>query len=1336
MPDNSRQIGSGTQSYVLGDRRFVGINTNLPPNSLDVGYCQDITNMWVDGTALAPRPGWQAENTASLPDPIYGLLGYRTKDNQDNKVVFISGKAIYSHTVSNPVTTTNTHLGYGPWPDPSQVKLVQHGKYVYGVPGRGTDTGANPAYTGGCVFRTDGTNPIEYIPQIESVTTDGETYLQSKANVTGVVVKSIAARTDIDEAYLTSAESAFGKTALSGWPSTWSDNLLKNTTRTPTLSPIIPSGDFDGYDNAANSGNTYFAADWSSDGGASVTNIGTSGLAWAQDRFHKYVSVAPNSSTYTSAVGGTTKAILLDNSGEYIEQTVLNLPYEQWGPATSTSPIGLYNLQWYSFANIVKTEGSVKYSVTVTGIDSSSQDIAGCLYSKEFKQAYSLNESDWLLNNVIIDFREFTGQLNKIKIRFQSTAVIKQQDIVIDNIRFHASVAALSTSVDKPLNNAGLVSIKFKQENTNLNLRNASYVKNRSIRVLFSSTYQDLSTVDTLSFKWDFETGSVTDSGSYPNIVIGLQKNGSTAIAWSSIGVWDKENRYISFNLFRLSTDEKKSIQYIYIKFLEDVFKSDGTSFTTWEPSFGIGDMVRTGNSLTPNNTYEYAFTRWYPRSLTSKIAPDKLLADGKTADGYETNISDISNSITTTSALTAVSLQVNPLVSTGSIGYSIDMSKDRHKVVAVADATDADQHLVTHVPAEYQIRLISADAAPSITYIALDGTTVTPSWSNLSGTNYYYYTVPSTESGKIRYVTSVSNTVWLEHYVSFGKVNYYATVAASNTSISVTTPFVVNDPIVFTTTLGNITGGATYYVKTTTGTAITISASIGGATITPTVSTASGAFATIQRTDAAQYSHIIVYRRCSTIFPDGRFRLIAIIPYDPTTTGTQTITGKNWTATYNNTSSTTPGVITLADTIPDSDLLYIPELYQQGHIQEIGRDNLPIGASAIALFQSRLFISKGNVVYGTWELEQNQEYGIYTTTVPLLTEPGVQKKGVSFTVGGHQDKEIIRAMISSYAENIQQSNSTSTTLYILKDNSVSTIIGFDPTTFTVQLWIGTPGAGISAPQSVVNVDGMIMWLAVSGVIQYNAGQLIPRSTELRKLLSLDPTMRGPAGISKTFYQQSFMVYANRRIFLVSTSSNAGAANQTVWVFDLRTNGWVKWDTINSETFTSGCVLSFSDSIQYVIMGGTTGQLYRLSGSSDISTGGTTAPISWSVLTRQHGQTYSEGVAYHATNRAYQLDLHVQNVDGATALTSPTAVEVNWKVQNQLGAYNSSTNPNGISVGSTYKFIQNINRSAAIRSLGKDIKGTALQIQLSGSTTGTFYIHAVHLHCYDAAIQR
>jgi hypothetical protein len=153
-----------------------------------------------------------------------------------------------------------------------------------------------------------------------------------------------------------------------------------------------------------------------------------------------------------------------------------------------------------------------------------------------------------------------------------------------------------------------------------------------------------------------------------------------------------------------------------------------------------------------------------------------------------------------------------------------------------------------------------------------------------------------------------------------------------------------------------------------------------------------------------------------------------------------------------------------------------------------------------------------------------------------------------------------------------------------------------------------------------------------------------------------------------------------------------------------------------------------------VYAGGETGQLYRLAGTYDIQTGGTAIPITWSLLTRRHGQTYSEGQAYYAANRAYQLDLHVQNEDATTSPNS--SMTINWAVQNERGAYNVSTNPYGISVSGSYAFNQKQYKNIAIRSLGKDIKGSSLQIAINGVTSGYFCIHAIHVHCYDTAIAR
>jgi hypothetical protein len=188
-------------------------------------------------------------------------------------------------------------------------------------------------------------------------------------------------------------------------------------------------------------------------------------------------------------------------------------------------------------------------------------------------------------------------------------------------------------------------------------------------------------------------------------------------------------------------------------------------------------------------------------------------------------------------------------------------------------------------------------------------------------------------------------------------------------------------------------------------------------------------------------------------------------------------------------------------------------------------------------------------------------------------------------------------------------------------------------------------------------------------------------------------------------------------------------------VFDARTRGWVKWTTPSNVSFSSACTLTFSDDIQYVYTGSTDGQIYKLVGTADkLTASGADVDIAWSLTTRQHGQTYSEGIAYYALNKPIQLDLHVQNINAFKASTA--SLEMNWSIQNQNGVYAAGTNEYGISTSGTWYFAQRANATAAVRNIGRDVKGQALQMVLNGSSTGVFYLHGVHVHCYDANVPR
>jgi hypothetical protein len=224
--------------------------------------------------------------------------------------------------------------------------------------------------------------------------------------------------------------------------------------------------------------------------------------------------------------------------------------------------------------------------------------------------------------------------------------------------------------------------------------------------------------------------------------------------------------------------------------------------------------------------------------------------------------------------------------------------------------------------------------------------------------------------------------------------------------------------------------------------------------------------------------------------------------------------------------------------------------------------------------------------------------------------------------------------------------------------------------------------------------------------------------------------MAGAQSIDKSQYQASIVTTANKRIFLLSTASSAGASNQFVYVFDSRVKGWVKWKTVSDISMTAMTSLSFGDDVQYVYFGSTTGQLFKLDGTADKTTsGGSDVAIAWEFLSRLHGQTYSEGPNYYANNRPYQIDLHVDN-------QSAGSQGITWVIQNQNGPYNVTTAPTGASSTGTYTVAAYVNKSVAIRNIQRSLRGSSIQIKLSGSSTGKIYVRAVHLQMYDGNITR
>jgi hypothetical protein len=151
---STRKSSAGQQSFQLGDRTFIGIDTYTAPNRLLDGYFQSLQNMMVYGNALQPRNGWSTcwhSSTSTYNPgtgyPIYELTTLKSKGSR-SKLLFSSFNGtthgLYYYDTSTYGTLNNTYTeltdkrsgAVFSFPDSENVRMTQYGKYVYGVDGK------------------------------------------------------------------------------------------------------------------------------------------------------------------------------------------------------------------------------------------------------------------------------------------------------------------------------------------------------------------------------------------------------------------------------------------------------------------------------------------------------------------------------------------------------------------------------------------------------------------------------------------------------------------------------------------------------------------------------------------------------------------------------------------------------------------------------------------------------------------------------------------------------------------------------------------------------------------------------------------------------------------------------------------------------------------------------------------------------------------------------------------------------------------------------------------------------------------------------------------------
>jgi len=1257
MADNTRSANVVRQTYTFGDRRFIGIDTNTQPNNLQDGFLQRADNLWNDGGALVTRSGFQAQLDTAHSGEIHSMISYRRPDNTATDIIYALGNSstatstIYRYTKDNPSPVSlGTINGYAP-----NVRMVQHGKYIYGVPGTG----------GGSLFRYDGST-MESLPLVKAPYKDGVNLITPSTTVVTNQIKAITAGTDINNN-----------------PSTANFGMAFSNLTTGVYDLITGTSTNIGYTFEADiAGSNPSSATWTSAGSPTVKQYTSINAALAGDE---------TISNYATQTGN--KAVLLDGGSDSITKSITALPSYAFDGTTKTTALYALNCLMYN-NDTLDSRRNHGVLITVTGY-ATSTPIAGAVFTQTINPTVAQSTTDWKSISAIIDFRAFQGNLTRIDVKLQTAnqaqGTTDNKGVFVDNIGFYAIQSDMSYTAGDVTDDLGLVKIKAKQQNTNLLPSHAGYLRGTALQITVSGDY---SSKDTISLRMDFPEQYKNNR---PFISLGIKNTGASTVNWTGYGIYDPTKGYISWRIYGIAPASRNNIQYVYVR-----MESEYESLSHDSTLFSIGELTTDGG-LTPDTTYEYIYTKWYPKDNNAR--PPYYHEGDVWQEGLESLPSAVSNSVSTTYAFSRNTMVLNPRETT--TGIPLNQVYDTYSIPSV---TTAAETVTQYVPAANQKFVLSATVG-NLVYVDVNSITRT---LNIA-TAYTPITIPSGQ--QIRTVTSFAGTfpVWIQHTAAYGSSAY-------------------------------------------------------------------------------EYSHLCVYRRGQGVFPDGRFRLVAVVPVAASSTG------KGWTSTVNTVS--TWKEITFNDSVPDGDIFYEAGPYDPGYPFEPGRDVMPVGASSIAVHTKRLWVVVNNTVYASWMLNPLDEYGLYTTLVPDSSDVNIYTKGTSFTVSTKNDNEKIAALISYSGDGMFVNNSTSASLLVLREQSILPILGFDPTNFTIQSMVREYGIGCISPKGAISFYGQILWQSPQGMVQFNEGIPVNRSTELRKLLSLDKTNDAP-DITPVAYRNIVYATHNQRLYIFAPTVT-DTVNTAIYVYDLRTQGWTRWRTpLNGSTyigFTSGFSLATGNDTADFYAGGSNGQIYRLLGCADrLTLNGTVQNIPWSLTTRQYGQTYSEGIAYYNQNKISQLNVHYSNVKptlvvttttgtdingnhdfttgdtvvfsttvgslvagtqyfviaagltrnvfrvatsaGGTAITIGTASTViltygfnqtlNWQVQNELGT--SIFTPTS---GTSFTFVSGVNKTVAIRNVNRDVLATVSQINLFGSTKTPARIIATHVHSSDARIAR
>lgn len=1441
---STRMVTNNQQAFTLGDARFIGVDTYNSPNKLQEGYFQQLDNLQIYGNTIQPRNGWNTCWHSTTGSPNYALSQpiwetVALKDNgQQSKIVFTcNGKLYYWDTTTygqlnnQPVEILDRTTGASfAFSNSENVRMVQHGQYIYGVAG-GTQS----------LFRVrmnDNVVEGESIPQLVDVTP-----YTPIATATSIVVRAISNsnKTAIDTtsfgsvptvyvnvtvtlgtatiAYVTPVASRF----IANQPVVFKTSTVTNLVAGTTYYVISTSLSSTGFQISASIGGTAITPTGGTGGtflleadGANILNNGalssstSSGFGeWnyntgdtqyitsttktvgsvtynvysttaknpdnyiltrdnaagsclkidhPQDWFYQDVDVrtvlitkdetplsftGTNGSPTLTISGGhnlivgqiiqfTTSIAGLTSATNYYVKSVTTTTLTVTTDSTLASAAGnlsanialgatyiipqhnagLYCLTFYAFnqddlTNFVSQNNldvSVQgYWKTASTAFSSSNEIAGAILQTTVEVAAGQSSADWQKIQLLVDFRQFDKVLTGIKVRVQA-AFNRGGDsfVYLDDFAMHPinSRFQISDTQDDP---KGLVKINANQANPTFI---AEVLPTNPFVDYVQNEYVKINITPTVDFTATNNSAAITTSSPHGlnvgNVIFFTTTIGGTSTTTSYyvkqiasptqfIVTTDQTLQGASFvftanvattqNYYQLTVD-LRDVQSV------SVASAFSDKINQSIPPFSLG--IRNGNSMyfTGQCTYDkdHGFLTWglFPIDSTVRTQVAAIyIKNDFDLNGFYNNEWVISfgnvvrqGSLTPNSKYTYTFTLWRP--------YVLPTTTSTPSWASVNFTAALSGTVLTTASAHY------LGVGCALTFTGTTGGTSTT-------TTYYVKTIPSSTTFTITTDSSLSGTAFqFTAAVTSGANQFTPTAEVPSGNGFETAPSKLSNEVTVTAAINSVTLAIPY-------TATQLKNGLTGSTPT--------------------YRYCLIYRN-NAISGGTQPKLIGFIDLD---TGSVYASGSTWKGLTTSSSGVSTN-LTITDQVQDSALFFDNGPGTLGYRLRTGKDQFPVGCDVVSTYNQRLFVSKKNAIYASWLLLPGNEYGIYTTLLPDVTDPEVAIKGTQFSISNKTDEEQIQAMIAVQGDGLMRDNSTSAAFVIMRERSTYLLTGDSPHNFASQGFLQQGTAGLVAKRGYAIVMSRLVYLTSSGLMELQSTTLTPKSLALEGSLNINSqnfTSQNNNYISPALYSKIVVVSQDRRILVLAPtqSDTTTSSNSRTYVFDHRCQGWVTW--INPVGLTSAVILEAADDSQEIYVGGRDGKMYKFEGWSDnvyASTANvtrTSTPISWQVKTRQYGQTFAEGAMYYSANKLHNLMLHVDNAN-------TTSMFINWNL----------TGIKGYSTSGTYEWPAQTNKVVSLRSVARTADQQAFDINLTGSSTQQWRMFGMHVQTTEGNTPR